>query len=288
MRLVTYETGGQARVGAVIGDEVVELYHVAPELPSSLKSLIASGVPADLADRVSSAPASARRPLAAVKLMQPIPDPGKVLCVGLNYYDHAEELGQSAPDYPSLFMRATTSLIAAGEPLIVPRVSDELDYEAELVIVIGKTCRDVSEADALDYVFGYTCMNEATVRDYQRKTSQWTVAKNFDASGPIGPWITTADELPPGAHGLRIRTILNGQLMQDASTAMMIFCIARIVSLLSEVLTLEPGDLISTGTPAGVGGGRKPPVWLKPGDTVTVDIEGVGVLTNPVAAAPRS
>lgn len=284
MRFATYEDGGEARVGIVDGEEVVDLAALAPELPRSLKQLIAQGVPADLAKRAAAAPSGARRPLDSLTLLPPIPDPGKVMCVGLNYVKHAKELGMPLPDYPSLFMRSTTSLTGAGRPMVVPKVSVELDYEAELTIVIGKRCRHVSEAKALDYVFGYTVLNEGSVREYQRMTSQWTCAKNFDQTGPIGPWIVTADEVPPGASGLRIRTILNGETMQDDNTAGMIFSVARIVSLLSEVMTLEPGDLIPTGTPHGVGGGRKPQVNLKPGDTVTVEIERIGVLTNPVVA----
>lgn len=284
MRFATYQDAGEPRVGLVDGDELVDLGAIAPELPRSLKEIIERGLPADLGTRVASAPREARRPIAKVTLLPPIPNPGKVMCVGLNYHKHANELGMPIPDYPSLFMRATTSLTGAGQPMVVPKASPELDYEAELTIVIGKRCRHVSEADALDYVFGYTCLNEGSVRDYQKKTSQWTCAKNFDRTGPIGPWIVTADELPPGANGLRIRTILNGEVMQDDNTAGMIFSVARIVSLLSEVMTLEPGDLIPTGTPSGVGAGRTPRVFLKPGDTITVDIEGIGALTSPVAA----
>jgi 2-keto-4-pentenoate hydratase/2-oxohepta-3-ene-1,7-dioic acid hydratase in catechol pathway len=284
MRFVTYEEAGRPQVGVLDGDAMVDLAGIAPELPTSLKEVIARGLPADLSRRLGSPSGNARRPLASVKLLVPIPDPGKIVCVGLNYHDHAEETGQKAPDYPPLFMRCTTSLVAAGEPMIVPRASEQLDYEAELTIVIGKRCRNVSEAEALDYVFGYTCFNEGSVRDYQRKSSQWTGAKNFDRTGPVGPWITTADEVPPGADGVRVRTLLNGTVMQDASTSSMIFKVAELVSTISEVMTLEPGDLIPTGTPAGVGMARKPPVWLRPGDTVTIDIEHVGVLTNPVAA----
>jgi acylpyruvate hydrolase len=283
MRFVTYEAGGP-RVGIVDGEAVIDLASIAPELPASLKEVIARGLPADLPRRLGAAPDSARRPLAGLKLLVPIPDPGKIVCVGLNYQDHAEETGQKAPDYPPLFLRCTTSLVAPGEPMIVPRASEQLDYEAELTVVIGRRCRHVSQAEALDYVFGYTCFNEGSVRDYQRKSSQWTGAKNFDRTGPVGPWVTTADEVPPGADGVRVKTLLNGTVMQDASTASMIFKVAELVSTISEVMTLEPGDLIPTGTPAGVGMGRKPPVWLKPGDTVSIDIEHVGVLTNPVAA----
>ena len=282
MRFATYEEDGEARVGLVEDEAVIPLSAVDRNAPASLKEVIAGGVDPNWAKAKGIAGIS--RPLSHVRLRTPIPDPGKVVCVGLNYHDHAAETGQALPDYPPLFLRCTTSLADPGAPMIVPRASDQLDYEAELTIVIGKRCRHVSEAEALDYVFGYTCMNEGSVRDYQKKSTQWTGAKNFDRTGPIGPWITTADELPPGAKGLRVRAILNGRVMQDDSTDGMIFDVPRIVSTLSEVMTLEPGDLIATGTPAGVGMGRKPPVWLKPGDIITIEIEGVGALTNSVAA----
>jgi 2-keto-4-pentenoate hydratase/2-oxohepta-3-ene-1,7-dioic acid hydratase in catechol pathway len=284
MRFVTYRKSGSQRVGIVDGDTIVDSAAIDPGAPRTMKQLITDGVPARLADKLASADDTARIPIAEAELLIPLPDAGKLICVGLNYHDHAVETGQTVPPYPAIFMRALTSLVAAGEPMIVPRVSQQLDFEAELVIVVGRRARHVGEAEALSHVFGYTCLNEGTVRDYQNISSQWTIAKNFDRTAPIGPWITTADDLPPGADGLSIRTLVNGAVMQDASTSNMIFSVARIVSLLSEAMTLEPGDLISTGTPAGVGVGRNPPVWLKPGDTVTVEIEGVGVLSNPVAS----
>ncbi len=284
MRLVTYEAKGNARVGVLDGDEIVDLKAIAPDLPDTLKAVIAAGLPAGLADRVRGAPAKARIKRSNAKLLLPISDPGKIVCVGLNYHDHAAETGQAVPTFPPLFLRATTSLAGPEEPMVVPKVSEELDFEAELTIVIGRTCRHVSQAEALDYVFGYTCFNEGSVRYYQRKSTQWTGAKNFDRTGPLGPWITTADEVPAGADGLRVRTVLNGEVMQDASTAGMIFKCAEIVSTISSIMTLEPGDLIPTGTPAGVGMGRKPPIWLKPGDVVTVSVEGIGELTSGVVA----
>jgi acylpyruvate hydrolase len=284
MRFVTFKRSGELCVGVVSGDDIVDLSAIAPEAPKSLKAVIASGIPADLASKVEAAPARARIPLAGAPLAAPIPDPGKLMCVGLNYHDHAEETGQAVPNYPPLFLRAISSMAGPGEPMIVPKVSEQLDFEAELTVVIGKRCRHVSEAEALDYVFGYTCFNEGSVRDYQKHTSQWTSAKNFDRTAPLGPWIVTADEVPPGAHGIQVRTLLNGKVMQDANTDGMIFGVAKIISYISQIMTLEPGDLIPTGTPAGVGMGRTPPVWLKPGDTVTIDIESVGALTNPVAA----
>jgi 2-keto-4-pentenoate hydratase/2-oxohepta-3-ene-1,7-dioic acid hydratase in catechol pathway len=166
-----------------------------------------------------------------------------------------------------------------------PRASTQLDYECELTIVIGKGGRDISEEDALSHVYGYTLFNDVSVRDYQRKTTQWTAGKNFDGTGPVGPAIVTADALPPGADGLGIRTRLNGQVMQDSDTSDMVFKTARAVSIISQIMTLEPGDLIATGTPSGVGYARKPPVWMKAGDVIEVEVDGIGTLRNPVADA---
>jgi acylpyruvate hydrolase len=205
-----------------------------------------------------------------------------VICLGVNYIDHAKEGGNQIGDYPAMFLRCSTSLLAHGAPLQVSKMSSKLDFEAELAVVIGRTTRFVSEADALNAVFGYACFNDATFRDYQRKTTQWTIGKNFDATGAFGPSLVTADELPAGAVGLRIQSRLNGNVMQDANTASMAFGVARTIALLSESLTLEPGDVVVMGTPGGVGYARTPPVWMKAGDTIEIDIEGIGVLSNPV------
>lgn len=286
MRLATFKRSDKLCVGVVVGDEIVDLQKVAPELPTSMRALIAHGVPAGIEAKVAAAPKEARLPLASTPLAVPVPDPDKLLCIGLNYHDHAEETGQAVPNYPPLFLRALSSVAEPGAPMILPKVSEQLDYEAELTVVIGKRCRHVSEAEALDYVFGYTCFNEGSVRDFQKHTSQWTSAKNFDQTAPLGPWIVTADELPPGAKGLQIRTLVNDVVLQDANTAGMIFSVAQIISYVSQIMTLEPGDLIPTGTPAGCAMGRppSPSPWLKAGDTVTVHIEKIGRLTNPVAA----
>ncbi|MBL8348615.1 MAG: fumarylacetoacetate hydrolase family protein, partial [Rubrivivax sp.] len=199
--------------------------------------------------------------------------------------DHAKEGGRDKPDYPWFFFRGKSSLIGHGQPGIVPRVSSKFDYEAELAVVIGRTVpRHVKPADALAYVFGYSCFNDMSVRDYQKRTGQWTIGKNFDGTGGFGPELVTADELAPGATGLRIQSRLNGQVMQDANTSDMIFSVAETIVLLAECLTLEPGDAIIMGTPAGVGQARTPPVWMKAGDTVEIEIEKVGVLRNPIVA----
>jgi acylpyruvate hydrolase len=224
-------------------------------------------------------------PLADITLGLPVPEPGKIVCIGLNYVDHAKEGGNPIPDYPAVFLRTRSSLVAHGQPLVRPLCSDKFDYEAELAIVIGKPARNVSEADALSHVFGYACFNDGSLRDYQRKSTQWTMGKNFDGTGPFGPDIVTADELPAGAAGLRIVSRLNGQTLQDGNTGNMIFPVARTIALISEVMTLEPGDVIITGTPAGVGYPRKPPIFLRPGDVCEIEIEGIGILRNPVVSA---
>lgn len=222
------------------------------------------------------------RPISDLTLGLPVPNPGKIICVGLNYREHAKEGGNPIPDYPAIFLRAQTSLVPHGMPLLVPEVSQELDYEAELAVVIGARARKVAERDALGCVFGYSCFNDGSVRDFQRKSSQWTIGKNFDGTGAFGPHVTTADELPPGAAGLNIRTRLNGVVMQSGNTSDMIFSMERLIAIVSDVMTLEPGDLIVTGTPSGVGYARKPPVFLKPGDVCAIEIDGIGVLRNPV------
>jgi 2-keto-4-pentenoate hydratase/2-oxohepta-3-ene-1,7-dioic acid hydratase in catechol pathway len=284
MKLMAFRKGTDAAVGLVGDGTVIDLGRVDAKLPESQERVVDAppGMLARLEAAAESAPPSARLPLASVKLALPFARPSKFICVGLNYALHAKEGGHELPTYPSFFLRVPTSLVAAGAPVIRPRISVQLDYECELTIVIGKGGRNISEASALDHVFGYTIFNDVSVRDFQRKTSQWTPGKNFDGTGPLGPWVVTADELPRGASGLRIQTRVNGKTMQDSNTSDMIFSTARIVALLSEFMTLEPGDLIATGTPSGVAHARKPPAWMKAGDTVEVEIEGIGVLSNPV------
>ena len=275
MRLVTFKGSDGPRVGIVEGDDIVDIGVGGQD---GLLDLITSGgVEAQAAKK------GARQPIAKTHFLPVIPRSGKFICVGLNYADHAAEGGNPIPDYPALFVRVNSSLVGHGEPMIVPKASEKFDYEAELTIVIGKTCRHVGEDKALDHVFGYTIFNDGSIRDYQRKSTQWTAGKNFDGTGPLGPWIVTADEVPPGAKGLGIRSILNGsQVLQNSNTDNLLFSTARIVSILSEVMTLEPGDLIATGTPGGVGYPRKPPIFLKKGDTIAVEIDKIGTLENPV------
>jgi 2-keto-4-pentenoate hydratase/2-oxohepta-3-ene-1,7-dioic acid hydratase in catechol pathway len=288
MQLVAFEEAGRARLGVVDRDGVVDLERAAPELPRDLAGMIRAGdgAFAAAASAAARAGAVARRAVSGLSFRPPIENAGKILCLGLNYVDHAAEGGHAKPDYPSIFLRCTTSLVAHGEAILRPRVSSQLDYEAELVAVVGRVARHVAARDALSHIAGYSCFNDASVRDYQRKTSQWTIGKNFDRTGAFGPWFVTADELPPGAAGLGIRSRLNGRVMQDANTSDMIFPVAETVALLSECLTLEPGDLLVMGTPAGVGHARKPPVWMKDGDTIEIEIESIGVLSNPVRDEP--
>lgn len=284
MKLMMFENGGVTKLGAVESETVFDLSACAGDMPSTLHGLVAAG-PEQLTrvrDAAAGAPASARYHLASVRPALPIARPGKFVCVGLNYALHAKEGGHEIPDYPSLFVRWPTSLVPAQAPVARPRASDQLDYEGELAIVIGTGGRHIAEESALDHVFGYTVFNDVSVRAYQRKTPQWTPGKNFDRTGPLGPWIVTADALPPGADGLRITTRVNGETRQDSSTSDMIFSTARIVAILSEFMTLEPGDVIATGTPSGVAHARTPPAWMVPGDTVEVEIEGIGVLRNEI------
>jgi 2-keto-4-pentenoate hydratase/2-oxohepta-3-ene-1,7-dioic acid hydratase in catechol pathway len=217
------------------------------------------------------------------RLAAPLQRIGKIICIGLNYRDHAEEAKMAIPETPTVFSKWANTVIGHGHPIVLPRNSTKPDYEAELAVVIGKRGRHIAEADWREHVFGYTILNDVSARDFQMATSQWTIGKTFDTFAPIGPWIVSADEIPdPGA--LKISLTLSGETMQDSSTGNLIFGIPKLIAYLSSVMTLQPGDVISTGTPAGVGFARKPPRWLKPGDTVSVQVEGIGELTNPVIA----
>lgn len=284
MRLVSYWDKGVATWGVLDGSRVIPSAQLGQNFPPTLMALIADAeafnrLSQGWRDRSSDMTGSL---LTDLDMLPCIQRPGKVICLGVNYIDHAKEGGNQIGDYPAVFLRCSTSLLAHRAPLKVPSISDKLDFEAELAVVIGRAARHVSEQEALNSVFGYACFNDATLRDYQRKTSQWTVGKNFDATGAFGPCLVTSDELPAGCVGLHIESRLNGQVMQSANTADMAFGVARTVSLLSESMTLEPGDVVVMGTPGGVGYARTPPVWMKAGDTIEVEIEGVGVLSNPV------
>jgi len=278
MKLIVFTKDGATRLGVVEGDSVAD----ASAAGFADVAAVAAGGAAAL-DKVANAAAQGGKyALGDVKPALPIARPSKFVCVGLNYALHAREGGHEIPTYPSFFLRFPTSLVAAEAPVIRPKCSEQLDYECELAIVIGKGGRHIAEKDALGHVFGYTMFNDVSVRDFQRKTSQWTPGKNFDGTGPLGPVVVTADELPPGASGLRITTRVNGNTMQDSNTEDMIFSTQRTIALLSEFTTLEPGDVIATGTPSGVAHARKPPAWMKAGDIVEVEIDGIGVLRNPI------
>ncbi len=285
MRIVAFEKNDAAAIGVRLDEQVVDLSVAAPELPQTLRGLLSAGQAAmdEAGKRAADAGDDARLDFADLSLLPPIADPPKILCIGRNYAEHAKEGGAEVLEFPDIFMRSRLSLIGAGQPIIRPPVSPYLDYEGELLAVIGKTVHRADEQQALDAVAGYSIFNDATLRDYQRRTTQWTVGKNFDGSGPFGPEFVTADELPPGCTGLHLQTRLNGQVMQDTNTDDMVFSVARSIAIITEAMTLEPGDLLATGTPSGVGYARTPPVWMKPGDTVEVEIEGIGILANPIA-----
>ena len=234
------------------------------------------------ADRVGSAGEVVHE--ASLTFLPPLIRSSKIICLGLNYADHAAEGGFAAPSFPTLFARFPSSLIGHGAPIILPKCSTQLDYEGELVAVIGTGGKNISRETALNHVAGYSIFNDGSIRDYQMKTPQWTAGKNFDNTGAFGPWFITADELPPGCTGLSLQTRLNGQVMQNASTSDMIFDVAETISLLSTFLTLVAGDVLVMGTPAGIGLARKPPLFMKDGDVVEVEIEGLGILRNPIVA----
>jgi acylpyruvate hydrolase len=218
----------------------------------------------------------------AISYLPVLSSPPKILCVGLNYRDHTAESGFQQPTYPTIFARFSTSLTAHEQSLIKPRISDTLDFEGELAVIIGRRGRRISEADALDFVAGYSIFNDGSVREYQHKSPQWTVGKNFDATGSFGPEFVSKDELPPGASGLKIETRLNGETVQSSNTAQMVFNTSKLIAIISEAMTLEPGDVIVSGTPSGVGHARKPSLYMKHGDICEVEIEGVGVLRNTI------
>ena len=280
MRIVHFETGGTFGIAADEGSGWHGLTQRDGGFPGTLPELIAQGKHLlQIGRSLGQFPAIN---LNSVRILPPIPAPKKILCVGLNYDDHLEESGLKKPAYPEIFARLATSLIAHQEPIRRPRESTLLDYEAELAVVLGKAGRRIPREMALDHVAGYSMFNDATVRDFQLRTPQWTMGKNFDGTGSFGPWLVTPDSLPPGARGLRIQGRLNGRVLQDARTDKLIFGVAELIEAISIAITLEPGDVIITGTPGGVGAARKPPVFMKQGDTFEVEIEGLGVLTNPV------
>jgi acylpyruvate hydrolase len=280
LRIVHFEKAGIPGIAADEGSGWHGLTEREAGFPGTLPELIAQG--ADLLRAGRSLLAMPGIDLNTVRILPPVPNPPKILCVGLNYDDHLAESGLKKPVYPEIFGRFAASLIAHNQPIPRPPESPTLDYEAELAVVIGKRGRRISRDTALDHVAGYSLFNDATIRDFQLRTPQWTMGKNFDGTGAFGPWLVTPDALPPGAQGLRIQGRLNGKVMQDARTDQLIFNVATLIELISVAMSLEPGDVIITGTPGGVGAARKPTVYMQAGDVFEVEIEGIGVLSNPV------
>jgi acylpyruvate hydrolase len=280
MRIVHFETAGAPGIAADEGSGWHGLTQRDSGFPGTLPELIAQG--ADLLRIGRSLEQSPAIDLNRVRVLPPVPVPSKILCVGLNYDDHLEESGLKKPAYPEIFARFSTSLIPHQEPIRRPRESITLDYEAELAVVIGKPGRRIPQEQALGHVAGYSLFNDASVRDFQLRTPQWTMGKNFDGTGSFGPWLVTPDAVPPGGRGLRIQGRLNGRVMQDSRTDQLIFSVPALIEMISVAMSLERGDVIVTGTPGGVGAARKPPVFMQPGDVFEVEIEGLGVLTNPV------
>ena len=282
MRFVAFRSGGQDGLAVANSEGAFHgLLSAEVDYPGSLHALIQHGSSA-LEAAMAVLKNGPLIDLEKVELLPPLPNPGKIICVGLNYVDHSLESGFTVPDYPTVFTRFASSLIGSGASIIRPAVSTQLDYEGEMVAVVGAAGRHIAENRALDHVAGYSIFNDASVRDYQRKSPQWTIGKNFDSTGAFGPYFVTAAEIPPGGKGLRIQTRLNGGTVQDASTDDMVFSVAQLISILSEAITLSPGDIIVSGTPAGVGMARKPPLFMKHGDICEVEIEGLGILRNTV------
>jgi 2-keto-4-pentenoate hydratase/2-oxohepta-3-ene-1,7-dioic acid hydratase in catechol pathway len=283
MRLVTFEAEGKARPGVLTqSNGIFDLSSAGYGSMLQVIESTASGI-AHLETLVAESSVDSAYSLGSVKLLAPIPKPRKLICVGLNYRDHAKETGSEIPDVPTIFNKFATAVIAPGDDIVLPKVSTKPDYEAEFAFVIGKGGRHIPAEAWTEHVFGYTIVNDVSARDYQRATTQWLMGKTFDTFAPMGPWIVTANEIPD-PHNLDIQMDINGEILQNSNTRELIFKIPDLIAFLSSVFTLEPGDIISTGTPAGVGVARTPPRFLKPGDDVTVRIPAIGELRNPVVA----
>ena len=280
MKLVSYEHNGRASFGAVVPGGIVDLQAALGGRYASLRALIAADALGEAAAAVTNRPADLA--LDAVHLLPVIPDPDKIFCVGLNYGEHVRETGRTVTESPALFLRLPGSQVGHGQPILRPRESERLDYEGEIAIVIGRGGRRIAEADAWGHIAGYSCYNDGSVRDWQVATSQWTPGKNFRHTGGFGPWMVTADEIAPG-QVMSLVTRLNGQEMQRATTDLMIHSIPRQIAYISTFIPLLPGDVIVTGTPGGVGNKRTPPVFMKPGDVVEIEVDAVGVLRNTIA-----
>ena len=287
MQLVTFVLDGETRLGALQHakgrEDVVDLNRVNPGIPADMIAFLEGGDKTLALARaaVEKAAAGARYPLEQVKLLSPVPRPGKIVCIGQNYLEHATESHAAASAYPIIFAKYANTMIASGDAVVLPKISTQVDYEGELAVIIGRRAKQVTEQEALRYVGGYAPYNDVSARDFQSRTSQWVIGKTFDTFGPMGPALITADEVPDPQR-LDIRLTIGDEVMQSSNTSKMIFPIARLIA--TAAMTLEPGDVIATGTPEGVGSARTPQRFLRPGDVVRVEIQGLGALVNTMVA----
>jgi acylpyruvate hydrolase len=285
MKLITFTYEGQTRLGALVGNKwVYDLNRLDQRLPADMIAFLETGKPGLALAQQALAAASPESGLALadVSLKAPIPRPGKIICIGQNYLEHAKESNASAPPFPIIFAKYANAVIAHGEPIVIPAAVQKPDYEGELAVVMGRRGRNIPKAEALDYVAGYMPLNDVSARDWQNRTSQWVLGKTPDTFCPMGPALVTAGEIPD-VQDLALRTVIGDEVLQEGHTSLMIFSVAHLIWDMSRVMTLEPGDVIATGTPSGIGAARTPPRWLRPGDVVRIEIEKVGVLENPVA-----
>ena len=285
MKLTTFTYNNETRIGAIVEDEVIDSLGDS-ELPQDMIGFLSAGKPALAMLQALIDSKNSRIPRSEIKLEAPVPRPGKYLGIGLNYSDHIQETGRDKPEFPIFFNKQTTCVIGPGEAIHRPRVSKKLDYECELAVVIGERCRHVPKDRAHDVIAGYTIANDVSVRDWQFRSPTWTLGKSFDTHGPLGPWIVTADEIGD-PQNLNLKTWIGGDLRQSSNTSHMIFSCYEMIEYLSTVMTLEPGDVIATGTPAGVGVKMEPRGYMKPGQTVKIEIGNIGILSNPVIEEPE-
>lgn len=283
MKLTSFIKDGKATYGGVYEDRLVDLGPKFGARFPDLRSLIAGGGLSGLATFIGTG--KDWMPLQAGEFLPVIPNPGKIFCIGINYADHQKEMGRGQTEHPTIFLRFADTLVAHLQPAWIPKISTDVDYECELAVIIGKRGRYIEAANALDHVAGYTCFNDISIRDWQRHTTQFTPGKNFPRTGALGPWMVTTDEIPD-PHNLAIKTRLNGKVLQDSNTSHMISSIPEMISYISSFTTLAAGDIIATGTPSGVGFARKPPIFMKAGDEVEIEIEGIGVLKNRMEIEP--
>jgi 2-keto-4-pentenoate hydratase/2-oxohepta-3-ene-1,7-dioic acid hydratase in catechol pathway len=284
MKLATFTEAGRTRLGVVVGDELADLAAAAPELPSDMNAFLAAG-PDALAAASAAAAQAPRLPIAGVTLEAPMPHPAKFLAIGLNYADHIAETGRDKPEFPIFFNKQTTCVNPPYAPVELPPSGKYMDYEGELAFVIGRRCRHVPRARAHEVIAGYTIVNDVSVRDWQQRAITMTLGKSWDTHGPMGPWLVTADEIPD-PHALELRTWVNGELRQHSNTKNLIFDCFEQVQTLSTVFTLEPGDVVATGTPGGVGVAMQPRSFLSAGDVVRIEISGIGSIEHAIIAGP--